>query len=152
MTEILVMPLYMWYNEGKLFASQDYSMPPKGNSMKKTAFICLFATCLAMLSGCSTSVQGTQNEDSKLLLISSNSGRLTSWRERPVGCKLPDRRNHFIGKQSETLTVTKSGNAGDDEIDAISGASYTSAAVTNAVNAALYFVQNFAESLNLKRG
>lgn len=52
-------------------------------------------------------------------------------------------RGQFIGKDSEFLTVTTSGNAGDSEIDAISGATVTSNAVTNAVNAALYYVHNF---------
>lgn len=52
-------------------------------------------------------------------------------------------RNQFIGKHGKMLTVTQSEHAGDDEIDAISGATITSAAVTNAVNAALYYVLHF---------
>ena len=51
-------------------------------------------------------------------------------------------KNKFAGKKAESLTVTKSGSAGDSEIDAMSGATITSNAVTNAVNAALYFAAN----------
>ena len=54
----------------------------------------------------------------------------------------PDFKDQFQGKTAESLTVTKSGSAGDDEIDAMSGATITSNAVTNAVNAALYYVHN----------
>lgn len=51
-------------------------------------------------------------------------------------------RDQFIGKNAESLTVTKSGAAADNEIDAISGATITSNATTNAVNAALYYLHN----------
>ena len=54
-------------------------------------------------------------------------------------------KDQFKGKGRETLAVTTSGNPGDSEIDAISGATVTSNAVTNAVNAALYYVHNFTE-------
>lgn len=50
--------------------------------------------------------------------------------------------SQFAGKKGATLSVTKSGNAGETEINAISGATITSRAVTNAVNAAEYFVAN----------
>lgn len=56
--------------------------------------------------------------------------------------KEPVFKGQYAGKNTESLTVTKSGNAGDGEIDAISGATITSSAVTNAVNAALYYVHN----------
>ena len=49
----------------------------------------------------------------------------------------------YDGKSASELTVVKGGNAGDAEINAISGATITSNAVTNAVNAALYCKQNF---------
>lgn len=52
----------------------------------------------------------------------------------------PEFKGQFAGKSGESLTVTKSGNAGDAEINAISGATITSRAVTNAVNAVLYLV------------
>ena len=52
-------------------------------------------------------------------------------------------RTQYDGKTASELTVVKGGNAGDAEINAISGATITSNAVTNAVNAALYCNQNF---------
>ena len=52
----------------------------------------------------------------------------------------PEFKGQFAGKSGESLTVTKSGNAGEGEINAISGATITSRAVTNAVNAALYLM------------
>lgn len=51
----------------------------------------------------------------------------------------------FSGKQVVQFSVTKSGAASDDQIDAISGATITSNAVTNAVNAGLYYYQNELE-------
>ncbi|MBE7718496.1 RnfABCDGE type electron transport complex subunit G [Lacrimispora indolis] len=56
--------------------------------------------------------------------------------------KEPAFKDQYAGKNQESLTVTKSGNAGDGEINAISGATITSSAVTNAVNAALYYVHH----------
>lgn len=47
----------------------------------------------------------------------------------------------FEGKQAEKFTYTKSGAAADNEIDAISGATITTNAVTNGVNAGLYYFQ-----------
>ena len=48
----------------------------------------------------------------------------------------------FTGKKSDKFSVTKTGATSDDEINAISGATITSRAVTGAVNAAVYFVNN----------
>lgn len=53
-------------------------------------------------------------------------------------------KSQYVGKTAEQLTVVKGGGAGDAEINAISGATITSNAVTNAVNAALFFNQNYA--------
>lgn len=53
-----------------------------------------------------------------------------------------DFKNQYAGKKEEAFIVTKSGNAGEGEIHAISGATITSGAVTNAVNAALYYVHH----------
>lgn len=50
--------------------------------------------------------------------------------------------SQFAGKKGNTLSVTKSGSAAETEINAISGATITSKAVTNAVNTAEYFVVN----------
>ena len=48
----------------------------------------------------------------------------------------------FAGKGTK-LSVKKGGGAGEDEIDAISGATITSTALTNTVNAATEFVQDY---------
>ena len=53
-----------------------------------------------------------------------------------------DYRNQYVGKNCESLSVTKSVSASDTEINAISGATITSNATTNAVNAALYYLHN----------
>ena len=45
----------------------------------------------------------------------------------------------FAGKSANGITYTKSGAASDTEIDAISGATITTGAVTDAVNSALAF-------------
>lgn len=58
--------------------------------------------------------------------------------------KEPAFKDQYVGKTADKLTVVKGGGAGDAEINSISGATITSAAVTNAVNAALYFNQNYA--------
>lgn len=51
-------------------------------------------------------------------------------------------KDQYIGKNAEFLVVTKLGASAENEIDAISGASITSNAATNAVNAALYYLHN----------
>ena len=56
--------------------------------------------------------------------------------------KEPDFLNQYTGKQVDSLVVTKTGASADHEIDSISGATITSDAVTNAVNAALYYLHN----------
>ncbi|MEY8354796.1 RnfABCDGE type electron transport complex subunit G [Lachnospiraceae bacterium 54-53] len=56
--------------------------------------------------------------------------------------KEPAFKDQYAGKNAGSLSVTKSGNAVDAEINAISGATVTSSAATNAVNAALYYVHN----------
>ena len=54
----------------------------------------------------------------------------------------PEWNHQYVGKNVDAFTVTKSGAAADQEINAISGATITSNAVTGAVNAAVYFVKN----------
>ncbi|MGN0437901.1 MAG: RnfABCDGE type electron transport complex subunit G [Lachnospiraceae bacterium] len=49
-------------------------------------------------------------------------------------------KNQFADKQVSKFTYTKSGASADNEIDAISGATITTNAVTNGVNAGLYFI------------
>lgn len=54
----------------------------------------------------------------------------------------PDFQNQFKEKQVEQFKYTKSGASADDEIDALSGATITTNAVTNDVNAALVYFQS----------
>lgn len=62
-----------------------------------------------------------------------------------LGLKAKDAKfkDQYNGKNVESLAVVKGGNAGDAEINAISGATITSKATTNSVNAALYFLHNY---------
>lgn len=48
-------------------------------------------------------------------------------------------RNQYVGKKVDSFTVTKSGSQKDNEIDALSGATITSNAMTYGVNGALDF-------------
>lgn len=48
----------------------------------------------------------------------------------------------YAGKNVPEFTVVKTGSTADSQIDAISGATITSQAVTQAVNGGLYFYQN----------
>ncbi len=48
-------------------------------------------------------------------------------------------KDQFQGRLVDALVLTKNGATADNEIDAIGGATYTSSATTNAVNAALCF-------------
>ena len=49
-------------------------------------------------------------------------------------------KNQFAGKQVDNFVTTKSGASSDEEIDAISGATITTNAVVNGVNAGLYYI------------
>lgn len=51
-------------------------------------------------------------------------------------------KDQFKDKNVEKFTYTKTGEEGDDMIDAISGATITTNAVTNAVDSALVYYQN----------
>lgn len=53
--------------------------------------------------------------------------------------------SQYANKQVEKFTVTKTGAASEDQIDAISGATITSDAVTNAVNAGLAYYRDLVE-------
>lgn len=59
----------------------------------------------------------------------------------------PEFYNQFIDKNVDKFTVTKTGATSDDQIDALSGATITSKAVTNAVNAGISFLKEFATDL-----
>lgn len=56
--------------------------------------------------------------------------------------KEPDFKEQFKDKLVSMFSVTKSGSSNDSEIDALSGATITSNAVTNAVNSAIVYYQN----------
>lgn len=49
----------------------------------------------------------------------------------------------FTDKQVDQFTYTKSGAMADNQIDAISGATITTNALTNGINAGLYYFQSF---------
>lgn len=60
-----------------------------------------------------------------------------------------DFRGQYVGKEVESFSVTKTGASADNEIDALSGATITSNAVTGAVNTGLaYFNQVLGGSAN----
>lgn len=54
--------------------------------------------------------------------------------------------SQFENKQVETFTVTKTGSTDDSQIDAISGATITSSAVTNGVNAGLAYYRDLIQT------
>lgn len=51
----------------------------------------------------------------------------------------------FAGKNVDSFVYTKTGATADNEIDAISGATITTKAVTNAVNAGLFYFQTLLQ-------
>ena len=59
-----------------------------------------------------------------------------------MNAQKPEWKGQFAGKKADVFSVTKDGASSDDQINAISGATITSKAVTGAVNAAVYFVDN----------
>ena len=54
----------------------------------------------------------------------------------------PEWKGQYAGKNVDLFTVTKNGASAENEINAISGATITSNAVTGAVNGAVYYVKN----------
>ena len=61
----------------------------------------------------------------------------------------PEFKDQFAGRAVSGFTLNKSGTAASDtEIDTVSGASITSGAVVNAVNAGLDFILNVAKGGN----
>ncbi|KAI4447568.1 Na(+)-translocating ferredoxin:NAD(+) oxidoreductase complex subunit G [Eubacterium plexicaudatum ASF492] len=74
-----------------------------------------------------------------------NGYETTSISETPgLGSKVSDAdfKSQFEGKSVETFTVTKTGASSDSEIDALSGATISTRAVTNAVNAGLAYFRS----------
>lgn len=62
----------------------------------------------------------------------------------------PEFKDQFSDKKVESFAYTKTGKTADNEIDALSGATITTSAVTKAVNAGVYFANNCLE--NIKGG
>lgn len=56
-----------------------------------------------------------------------------------MNAKNEEYRNQYIGKKVDEFKVVKTGSQTDDEIDALSGATITSKAITNGINGALDF-------------
>ncbi len=59
-----------------------------------------------------------------------------------MNAQQPEWKGQYAGKNVDQFAVTKNGASADNEINAISGATITSNAVTGAVNAAVYFAKN----------
>jgi len=59
----------------------------------------------------------------------------------------PEFLNQFINKKVDKFVVTKTGASKEDEIDALSGATITSKAVTNAINAGIAFIKDASSVL-----
>ncbi|MCI8948943.1 MAG: RnfABCDGE type electron transport complex subunit G [Lachnospiraceae bacterium] len=59
-----------------------------------------------------------------------------------MNAQKPEWKAQYSGKNVDAFAVTKNGASSDNEINAISGATITSEAVTDAVNAAVYFAKN----------
>lgn len=59
----------------------------------------------------------------------------------------PKFKNQFLNKKVTKFNITKTGAATEDQIDAISGATITSRAVANAINAGIGFVTEHAAEL-----
>ncbi len=96
-----------------------------------------------------TSTEGSQANITLSMGITSdgvlNGYATTSIGETPgLGSKVadPDFKSQFTGKSEESYTVVKSGAASDSEIDSVSGATISSRAVTNAVNAGLAYFRS----------
>ena len=59
----------------------------------------------------------------------------------------PEFKAQFVNKNVAKFSVTKTGATSEDQIDAISGATITTRAVTNAVNAGISFISEYATEL-----
>lgn len=96
-----------------------------------------------------TSTEGSQANITLSIGVTSegvlNGYATTSISETPgLGQKVvePAFKDQFAGKNCESFTVTKTGASSDSEIDSISGATISSRAVANAVNAGLAYFRS----------
>lgn len=92
--------------------------------------------------------------DIKMTVGISNEGKVTGIGFLTInetvglGLKAKDAefRDQFVGKDaSGSIQSVKTGNANDQQFNAISGATFTSSAVGLALNGAVYFVNNYAQ-------
>ncbi len=96
-----------------------------------------------------TSTEGSQANITLSMGVTTegvlNGYATTSISETPgLGSKVADAdfKSQFEGKNVEAYTVTKTGATSESEIDALSGATISSRAVTNAVNAGLAYFRS----------
>lgn len=60
-------------------------------------------------------------------------------------CTKDEFKSQFAGMQAKQITYSKTGKQAANEIDALSGATITTKAITKAVNGALTFIQEFTD-------
>lgn len=109
------------------------------------------------LLGYDITVTTTQSYDDSLTLVFGYSKdgtikgiaftSLTETAGLGMKAKDPSFKDQFLNKNVTQFKVTKTGASADEEIDAISGATITSRAVTNAVNAGISFITDNATEL-----
>ena len=90
-----------------------------------------------------TSTEGSQANITMSMGITME-GVLNGYATPGLGSKVADAdfKAQFEGKSVEVFTVTKTGASSDSEIDALSGATISTRAVTNAVNAGLAYFRS----------
>lgn len=89
--------------------------------------------------------------DVQIALGVTNDGKITGFsvikhsETAGLGAKAsePEFASQFAGKKAQILEYSKTGATADNEIDAISGATITTNAVTNAANSAVEFFNNY---------
>lgn len=98
----------------------------------------------------SATTQNGYGADLQIAVGITNEGKIAGFdvisnNETPgfgANCTQPEFKSQFAGKSAEgKLSYSKTGASSDNEIDAISGATITTNAVTEAVNAAIVFYQ-----------
>ena len=68
-----------------------------------------------------------------------------------MNAKKEEFRNQYLGKKVDEFKVVKNGSQKDDEIDALSGATITSKAMTYGINGALDFYDLLIKEGGLKQ-
>ena len=89
---------------------------------------------------------GYQEQDGKIVNTGISFLSISETAGLGMNADTDEFKGQFVGKlASDQLSVTKTGNAGETEINAISGATVTTTAVTNGVNAANLCVESYIE-------